>query len=532
MGVFNLKYHVVLIALFCFSSLIQAQHHYVPLYKSVNYSIMNEVDTLGSPVHTSIRPFRVKDVDSNAWYQSTYGSDIFLDKYVPEFTFNKESNTPITLSAFPIFSFVPGFESDYNDGGTFETSIGANFSAFVGSKLDVNLNLIRSHSIYPLYIRNYAFNNQIIPGQGFAHTTDWGYHYRNSTGYISYSPDDHFNFQLGRGKNFWGEGYRTMMLSDFAFNYDYLKITAEFWKIKYSIMWAYMKDIYQIENAPSSFNGKYTAFHHVSWNITKRLNVQVFEAVVWQEQDSLVRRGFDVTYLNPVIFYRPAEFSIGSPDNVLLGGGVNYRVSNKIKLYSQIVFDEFKIDELRSRSGWWGNKYAAQLGVKYRDAFGKEGLSLQAEGNYVRPFTYSHQNPQQAYGHYNEPLAHPSGANFWEAVFLANYHHNRWYFEYKYVYRQQGIDDPQDPTDNNGSNIFLSNDLHNSEYGNEVGQGIAFTTHYSKLYVSWLLSSKSNLMLEGSLSVWDQDRSSTLHPRSFMASLGIRMGIFNQYGDF
>ena len=528
----QMKYSLVVVFIVISNLLFAQQHHYIPLYKSLNYSIMNEVDTLGSPVHTSVRPYRVKDVETNSWYSSTYESDYFFDKLIPQKTLFPKSNTPITLRAFPIFSLVPGFESDYNNGTTYETSLGFNFTTLIGEKLDVNLNFIRSHSILPLYIQNYAYNNQTIPGQGYAYATNWGYHYRNSTGYISYSPDEHFNFQLGRGKNILGEGYRSLMLSDYAYNYDYLKVSTEFWNVKYTIMWAYLKDIYDDIDAPDNYDGKYTAIHHLSWNITKRLNFQFFEAVVWQEQDSLVKRGFDVTYLNPVILYRPAEFSIGSPDNMLLGGGINYRFTQKVKFYSQLVFDEFKIDELRSGKGWWGNKYAVQLGLKYRNAFKINGLSLQGEWNYVRPYTYSHTNSNQAYGHYNEPLAHPAGANFGEAVFLANYHKKRWYFEYKYLYREQGMDNSAVATDNNGSNIFASNDSRNSDYDNEVGQGILYKTHYSKFYVSWLLGSKSNLMLEGSLAVWDQDRSSTLHPRSFMASLGVRMAIFNQYGDF
>jgi hypothetical protein len=504
-------------------------HHYLPMYRAANYPIIAEMDSVGSSFHSSIRPIATKSLKENKFYQDVYERDFFVDKFFLHY--QPKTTTPIKLAAYPVFSFVPGFESNQNNGETFETSIGFNVSGMIGEKLDINVNFIRSHSRLPWYVENYAFTQKVIPGQGYAHETDWGYHYRNSTGYISYNPDKHFNFQLGRGKHFWGEGYRSMMLSDFSYNYDYLKISADFWKMKYNIMWAYMKDIYNSTDPPDSYKEKYMAFHHLSWNVTKRWNIQLFETVVWQAQDSLVNRGFDPHYLNPVVFYRPVEFSIGSPDNVLVGVGTGVRISNHIKTYAQIVFDEFKIDELRSGDGWWGNKYALQLGVKYYDAFNIEGLTLQGEGNYIRPFTYSHTNTTQAYGHWNEPMAHPSGANLWEGVFLANYYHKRWYFEYKLVLREQGKDMP-DEADNNGSNIFLPSDTRNQDYGNDVGQGVLYTTQHSQLLASWLLSSRTQLRAEASISYWRQQQESGFSPELFMSSIGLKMGLFNQYRDF
>lgn len=514
----------------CASASLAQQHHYVPLYRAVNYPVMNSVDTLGSNFHTAVRPYRTKDLKTDDWYQKTYGSDFFVDHFFLNFTRAIKDSTPVKLAAYPIGSFMAGFETGTNVSETYETSIGFNVSGMLSDVLDVNINFLRSHSRLPLYIENYAFEQGVIPGQGYAYRTDWGYHYRNSTGYVSYNPGEHFNLTLGRGKHFWGDGYRSMMLSDFAFNYDYLKLSADFWKIKYNVMWAYMKDIYNEPEAPNQYNEKYMAFHHLSWNLGKRWNVQFFEAVVWQAQDSLVRRGFDPHYLNPVVFYRPVEFSIGSPDNVLLGVGSSFRLSNRIKAYGQLVLDEFKIDELRSREGWWGNKYGLQMGMKYYDAFKVDGLTLQGEANYVRPYTYSHINSTQAFGHWNEPMAHPSGANLWEGVFLASYFSNRWYFEFKSVYREQGKD--AGGTDNNGGNIFAPNSTRNVEYGNEVGQGIRYTTSHTRLFASWLLSSRTNLRAEASMSWWSQDQGGTYKPELFMANMGIRIGLFNQYGDF
>ena len=65
---------------------------------------------------------------------------------------------------------------------------------------------------------------------------------------------------------------------------------------------------------------KYTTTHYLSWAISKRVNLSFFDAIVWSATDSAGNyRGFDAQYLNPIIFMRPVEFSIGSPDNALMG---------------------------------------------------------------------------------------------------------------------------------------------------------------------------------------------------------------------
>ena len=53
-----------------------------------------------------------------------------------------------------------------------------------------------------------------------------------------------------------------------------------------------------------------------------------------------------------------------------------------------------------------------KAGFKYIDAFKIKNLDLQGELNYVRPFTYSHFDSVANYSHYNQPLAHPLGREF------------------------------------------------------------------------------------------------------------------------
>ena len=121
---------------------------------------------------------------------------------------------------------------------------------------------------------------------------------------------------------------------------------------------------------------------------------------------------------NPFIFFRPVEYGIGSADNSLLGAGLKLTISQHFIAYSNFILDEFLLSELRNRTGWWGNKYGVQLGIKTFDLFNKTGLYSITEFNLVRPFTYSHISSKQNYGHKNHSLAHPLESNFKEYLFL------------------------------------------------------------------------------------------------------------------
>jgi len=188
------------------------------------------------------------------------------------------------------------------------------------------------------------------------------------------------------------------------------------WEIQHIDLLPVMNDFRGAGGDPGKYGTKYTSMHFLSWNMSKRINVAVFESIVWSQGDEKYPRGFDITYLNPVIFYRPSEFQIGSPDNALLGLSINAKVGKHILFYSQLMLDEFLLDQVRNGYGWYANKQALQLGMNMHEAFGVKGLQVRAEYNVVRPFMYTHSDTRQNYAHMGQPLAHPYGSNFQEGL--------------------------------------------------------------------------------------------------------------------
>ncbi|MFM7725403.1 MAG: gliding motility protein RemB, partial [Flavobacteriales bacterium] len=155
-------------------------------------------------------------------------------------------------------------------------------------------------------------------------------------------------------------------------------------------------------------------------------------------------------------------------DNALLGLNVRWKVSKSSSIYGQLMLDEFLLDEVRAGNGWWGNKQAAQLGVKSFSLFGIKDLNFQSEINFARPFTYQHRSGSQNYSHYNQALAHPLGADFVESITFVNYRWRNFFAELKVQVAQMGRDTS---AANLGNNIFLSYDTRPQDYGYDMFTG-------------------------------------------------------------
>jgi hypothetical protein len=412
----------------------------------------------------------------------------------------------------------------------------------IGKNLNFSTSFYESQGRFANYVNEYAEsikpsggNPAIIPGRGIAKPfQEDAYDYPVAEAYISYTPSSHFNFQFGRGKNFIGDGYRSLFLSDVASPYPYFKISTNFWKIKYTNFFMWMQDVRPELTVDGAYKQKYMAMHYLDWNVTKKFNIGLFEAVIW---DDVNDRGFDINYLNPLIFYTAVEFATGSrAGNTTLGLSLKYKMK-AITLYSQLLLDDFRVGEMTSNNGWWANKFGVQFGAKYYNAFNVENLFLQAEFNAVRPYTYSHDELNYNFGHNNQPLAHLWGANFREAVGIMNYAKNCWFANAKIVIGKKGFDfaDGTD-TKSYGGDVFADNDDRGSDYENKIGQGNVANVFIGDLQLGYLLNPATNLKLFGGVTYRKFDPIAPAigfsASNSTWISFGLKTDVFNWYFDF
>ncbi len=429
------------------------------------------------------------------------------------------------LQVLPIIHSIQGYDGKF----TSENGMGTQVYLNINNDFTAYGMVSGYRSSFPYFIDTSVYMNQFIRNIDFPNRVQKNsYTYLYWNAYASYSKS-YFNFQLGNGKMFVGNGYRSLLLSDIAMPYPYLKLQVNFWKIQYNVFYLLLHH-YVPGNDLNTIQKKYATMHTLSWNVSKRFNVLFFENVVWQGNNAYRNRGFDPVYLNPVIFFRPQEYQQGSSDNVMMGINISYTIPKRAQLYGQLALDEFYLKEVRAGNGWWANKQAWQLGVYLLNFFGVKHLNARIEYNEAKPYTYSHGAPEQNYAHFGTPLAHPFGANFREFVIDLNYSYKKWGIRFHEVYAEIGRDSLSAKS-NVGQNIFLSYTTRGKEYGNYTLQGIRTYFNHLQMDVSYLLVPVMNLKFQLGL-VYRTETQVLYKYQNWWVFGGLSCNVFNFYRDY
>lgn len=441
------------------------------------------------------------------WLQDSVQSDFF-------FAQERKEGFAVT----PLSSSWAGIENKKSGKGFAGFLQAGATGTFQRGKLRAEGYIVGGTGAYPQYFREITNRQSTFPGAVFTKRDSSSMSWLSPGLFLHFQASQHISVAGGFDRNFIGSGYRSMLLSDNAPNSPFLRFSAGFKKISYAFLLNHYRNVV-LDGADRFRSDKYGVAHILQVSPWKWIDIQVFESVLWQSKDSAYNRGFDIQYLNPAIFFRPVEHAIGSADNALLGLGINLHPASRVTLYGQVLLDEFLLSEVKNERGWWGNKVAFQAGVRCRPM---QGLALLGEINTARPFTYSHANPNTNYGHNGQALAHPMGANFVEALFLAGYNRGKHSFSLLAAASKKGFDDSR----NFGGDIFRSYRTRSMDYGNKTGQGVPVENRMVTLSYGYLLSRRYNLELSGLVTL----RTGT--EKNSFVGLGLRTPFFNQYTDY
>ncbi len=338
-----------------------------------------------------------------------------------------------SMSIDPLLMISLGKEIN-NDVPIIQNTRGLRIRGRIDNKIYFHTEILETQRSFQTFLTERIEEINAIPGQGFYRDfsskifNNWqGYDYLNSQAHIGFKLSTSIDFQLGHGRQFIGHGMRSMLLSDFAHNYFYARLSTQVWKFHYQNIFTELSSV-SGKQLPGNIviPKKYMAAHYLDFNVSPNFSIGFYEAVIFSRSDR-----FELQYLNPVILYRSVELMLDSPDNVLIGLNSRLNIASTLQLYSQVMVDELKISELFAGNGWWGNKIAFQFGLKYPSAFGVTHWDIQAEYNAARPFTYTHRVTDASnqlipsYSHYNQALAHPLGAKFKEWILRQHFRPHR-----------------------------------------------------------------------------------------------------------
>ncbi|ARN78616.1 hypothetical protein BST97_11800 [Nonlabens spongiae] len=500
------------------------------------------MNKIGNNAHTAVKPYTYKYVsqyfdleaeresllkDKTTWLGKKWHNEHFFEVAGKDYWFVLDPGVDLQV----------GRDND-QDITTYNNTRLVYLNGGIGKQITFGATIQESQARFPGYFegevrlrRTPTGTPGVVPGRGIAE--DGGenvFDYPVTTGYVNFKPSKYFDLQLGHGQNFIGDGYRSLVLSDNSQPYPYFKLNAKFWKLDYTVLYTSLQDVNTEETSTRSWLQKYMVHHYLSYNVTERLNIGVFESVLWRRDD---KRGFDLNYVNPLIFYQTIELQTNSRGgNAMLGATAKYKFTDEITGYGQLVFDELRTSSVLSGDGNYRNKNAFQLGVKWQNALGIDNLMLQGEFNRVRPYTYSHNTIVLNYGNTNQALAHPWGANFNELIFIGRYVKDRWYGIAKAIYGNRGYDRlTAGDTAYYGGNIYRSEFDRISDNGNTVAQGNKTDYLFGQLEAGYVINPASRLKVFGQLiyrsTSPEIDNVRVVDESTLWLNVGIRTDIMN-----
>lgn len=558
----------LLFLVLAFSPKAQAQSTNIPLNKDT-YHLIDRLEILSGEMapnhHSAVKPYTRKAIaqmtdsirkmnlqesrqdkfnmdylrnDNWEWVDSStnVSNRSFLHvfyKNKSDFYYGADKEEAVTVHVSPVLYLSAGGETASSE-YTYINTRGIQVRGMIDKKVGFYTFIGENQARFPVYVQDFVKDKGVVPSEGFwkGYGTN-GNDFFTAIGYVSFNVTKHINFQFGHDRQFLGDGYRSMLMSDFSPPALFLKINTQVWKLNYTNLFtqvfadAYGKSGGSVSN--TNFPKKYLVAHRLGVNIGKHVNVGVYEAVVFGREDSLGNNHFELSYLNPIIFYRSLEQQNGSLDNALIGLDAKWNFLHHFSLYGQLILDEFKLDEVTARNGWWANKFGYQLGLKYINAFGLSNLDVQVEHNSARPYTYTHSTIYSNYANYRQAVAHPLGANFKETIGIIRYQPiPRLNLTGKLIYATYGLDTLNS---NWGKDILKDYNTREQEYDNKTGQGVASALKFIDVTATYQF--KHNVFIDLKfISRQQTSEEPTFENQSKIYSLAFRWNIAQRLQEF
>ncbi|MEO6405062.1 MAG: hypothetical protein ABIY51_16270, partial [Ferruginibacter sp.] len=211
------------------------------------------------------------------------------------------NNPDFFLAVNPVLQIHQAVEPGYDE-GIFLNSRGVTLRGMIAKRIGFSSFITDNQERGPRFFQQEVKALDAVPGVGFYKPfKKTGVDYFDGRGYITFNAAKFIDFQFGYDKNFIGNGYRSLFLSDWGNSYLFAKINTRIWKLNYQNIFMELMPQFH-KKGDSLLDRKYAAMHHLSMNVTKWLNLGLFEGIVFGRTNH-----FDFQYLNPIIFYRHIE---------------------------------------------------------------------------------------------------------------------------------------------------------------------------------------------------------------------------------
>ncbi len=123
-------------------------------------------------------------------------------------------------------------------------------------------------------------------------------------------------------------------------------------------------------------------------------------------------RDFEWSYVIPFIPYVFEEHFHGDKDNNALAFDLSVKTIRHWDFYGEMLWDDMKSPTKMFDDSWWGNKWAATIGVENEQKIGPVALNWNIEYTRVEPWVYTHhKGAGYVYSSYGQSLGSDLGPN-------------------------------------------------------------------------------------------------------------------------
>lgn len=425
----------------------------------------------------------------------------------------------------PLFDFTLGSDNAHS---TYTNLRGIKVEGHIGSAVSFQTQYCETQSQFPEWVNRYIQAHHVVPGntypKGFK---EGGYDYGLAMGSFTVAAmKDRLWLEAGHDRHFIGNGYRSLLLSDFTHPFAFARTTFRLGPLQYSFLLGSLQDLGLDHpyNRPTGapFLKKSLSVHYLDLQIGPRLNLGLFESVIWPPADSLGKR-FMTEALNPLIGSHAILYGLDHEKNVQLGLNLSWKPFSNTLLYGQLLIDNWPASGhlFRQQAGW-------QAGLRLHHLGGIKHLHLLTEYNAVRPYTYSHSQPIQSYTHFNGPLAHPMEANFKEVLAILRYHFGRWQAE---IHLNHAIRGMNPPGENIGSHLFLAGPYDIESQTAQAMPGEKWQLWQGESRLSYVINPANHIRLEAGMIYRKEKHKGTTRQYSYFWG-GLKAGLFNRHFDY
>jgi len=354
----------------------------------------------------------------------------------------------------------------------------------------------------------YFTQNAVIPGEGRTKEfKESGYDFGYAIGNVIYQPWKQLTIAVGNNSHFIGSGHRSLLLSDNSYSAPYFRID---WKInnklQFRMLRAKLLNLLRRPNSSSAesyYEAKGYSVNYLTWTPTEKLNISLFEGVIWNRGDSVTYRSANPLFYNPVPGVAAA---LGEGEvNSMIGLNASMQVLPHHRIHGQFAIPNWRFE----RSGF-------QFGYRGYNFFNLNDFMLQVEYNYIPEDMYASGNPRLNYVHYNLPLGHIRGDGIQEIILRSNYEWKRVYADLLVSYMML--------SNYNARGLLPTNALI------DPGTESSFRTANVQFELGYRFNRKMNFSVFSRAVFRSSTEEEAINGTIFQ--IGMRTGIINQYDDF